>query len=225
MKEERKFFNCVLKEAKITDEDNGIIEGYASVFGNVDQGLDIVDRGAFKKTLQESGGKVPILSNHMWNKQIGWNLKAEEDSKGLFVRGQLDIENNNDAVKHFSLTKMALKIGAKAGFSFGYRTIKSEPDSENPSIRRLKELKLLEWSPVTFPMNLEAGATAAKTDLQFLESELMIFISDLESRGYTHSEILKALEKAAAPQENDPDADDVQSILESINKCKNVLKG
>ena len=219
----RKFLNCTLKDASI-DDAKGIIEGYASVFGNIDQGLDIVDRGAFKKTLQESGAKVPILANHAWNKQIGWNLEAKEDSTGLFVRGQFDIENNDDARKHFSLIKMALKIKTNPGFSFGFRTIKSEPDPDNPSIRHLKELKLLEWSPVTFPMNLEAGATAAKSGLQILENEIEFIVEDLKSRGYSHSEILQALEKAAAPQENDPSDSDTQSVLELIKQMKNTIR-
>lgn len=219
----RQFLNCVLKNVHI-DDDKGIVEGYPSVFGNIDQGQDIVVRGAFKKTLRESGAKVPILANHMWNKQIGWNLEAKEDTKGLFVKGQFDIENNDDARKHFSLIKIALKIGTNPGFSFGFRTIKSEPDPDNTAIRLLKELQLLEWSPVTFPMNLQAGATATKTDLQFIETELDFLIEDLKSRGYVHSEILQALEKAAAPQENDPSDSDAQSILESINQMRKTIK-
>lgn len=216
-------FNCQLKGAKITDEDKGIVEGYASVFDNVDQGFDIVERGAFAKTIKENGGKVPVLDNHQWFKQIGWGLEAKEDSRGLFVRGNFDIENNDDARKRFSGIKMGLEIGAKPGFSFGFRTIKSEPDFDNPSIRRLKELKLLEWSPVTFPMNLEAGATSAKMDLQILQSELDFFVSDLKSRGYSHSQILQALEKAAAPQESDPSDSDAQSMLETIKNMKTKL--
>ena len=218
----REFLNCVLKSIHI-DDAKGIVEGHVSVFGNLDQGFDIVDRGAFKKTLKESGAKVPILSNHKWDHQIGWNLEAKEDSKGLFVKGHFDIEHNDDARKHFSLIKTALEIGAHPGFSFGFRTIKAEPDADNPAIRHLKELKLLEWSPVTFPMNLEAGATAVKTDLQFLESELEFLITDLKSRGYSHSEIVKALEKVAAPQEKDPSLD-TQSILDSINQMRNIIK-
>jgi HK97 family phage prohead protease len=214
----------MLKQASI-NEDQGVIEGHASVFGNVDQGLDIVERGSFAKTLKENNGKVPILGNHVWTNQIGWGLEAKEDSKGLFVKGQFDIENNPEARKHFSLIKMGLKIGARPGFSFGYRTIKQEPDADNPRIRRLKELKLLEWSPVTFPMNLEAGASAAKSDLQFLQSELEFLINDLESRGYSHSQIIQALKRAADPQEKDPSDKDTQSLLESIKKLKTTIKG
>ncbi len=220
---ERKILNCVLKDAHL-DEAKGIVEGHASVFGNIDQGLDIVVRGAFKKTIQEGGAKVPILSNHIWFKQIGWNLEAKEDSKGLFVKGQFDIENNDDARKHFSLIRMALEIKTNPGFSFGFRIIKSEPDPDNPSIRLLKELKLLEWSPVTFPMNLEAGATVAKSGLQLLENELEFIFNDLKSRGYSHSQIKQALEKAADPQSSDPSLD-AQSFIEQIEKCRNILKG
>lgn len=220
---ERKFLNFVFREAKVADEEKGIVEGYAAVFNNMDQGFDIIEEGAFRKTLKENKGKVPILSNHMWTKQIGWNLEATEDMNGLKVRGQFDIETNACAREHFSLIKMGLSIGVKPGFSFGYRTIKSEPDMSNPSIRRLKELKLLEWSPVTFPMNLEAGATNAKAGLQILKSEIEFFLSDLQSRGYSHSEIDQALKRAANPEEDpSPDAG-TQSLLETIKNLRQTI--
>ena len=43
------------------DEENNVFEGYASIFGNKDAGGDIVQRGAFKKTLQEGGNRVKVL--------------------------------------------------------------------------------------------------------------------------------------------------------------------
>jgi len=50
---------------EIKDVDTqGTIRGYASTFGNVDLGLDIVDKGAFKKSLKENSGVFPILADH-----------------------------------------------------------------------------------------------------------------------------------------------------------------
>ena len=40
-------------DVKDSNDDKGIIEGYGSVFGNVDFHNDIVDRGAFRKSLQK----------------------------------------------------------------------------------------------------------------------------------------------------------------------------
>ena len=38
------------------------------------------------------------------------------------------------------------------GMSIGFFTIKSEPDRDDPVVRRILEVKLLEHSIVTFPM-------------------------------------------------------------------------
>lgn len=48
------------------DEEQGIFEGYASVFGVLDSDGDIVDRGAFTKTIAEGMAKdgATILALH-----------------------------------------------------------------------------------------------------------------------------------------------------------------
>lgn len=175
MKPEFKTFNLEVKEVE-EKGNTGILRGYASTFGNVDLGLDVVDKGAFKKTLKESKGRFPILADHDWAKHIGFNVEAEEDEKGLLVEGEINLEVAAGKEK-FSLAKQALKLKAKMGLSIGYMTIKAEPDSKNPSIRRLKELKLYEWSPTAFPMNVEAMVTGAKSlsdidKAQFLLTQL-----------------------------------------------------
>lgn len=115
-----------------------------------------------KKTLQENKGLVPILADHDPSKQIGWNVRAEETEKGLYVEGKLDLENNEKAREKYGLIKTALELGANMGLSIGYGVVKALPDKERPSVRRLKELKLYEYSVVTFPMNTSAMVTAAK---------------------------------------------------------------
>lgn len=148
---------------KVDDMDeNGMIRGYASTFGNVDQGLDVVSKGAFKKSLKENGGVFPILADHNPSDHIGWNKRANEDDSGLFVEGKLDL-NVQKAREKYSLAKTALSLGAKMGLSIGYMTIKAEPDRDRPMVRHLKELKLFEYSIVTFPMNTEAMITSSKS--------------------------------------------------------------
>jgi hypothetical protein len=205
---------------------DGTIEGYASTFGNVDQGLDVVDAGAFKKTLAESKGKVPILADHDPSKQLGWNLDAAEDRRGLWVRGKLDIEHNALARERYSLLKTAMDIGAKPGLSIGYRTIKAEPDSGNPNIRRLKELKLYEYSLVTFPMNTEAMVTAAKAwaegakDVDEVVAQVLAAVAQF---GYSEKQVVDALARRAAPKQNDPDPA-VQSMLTRLSAFEKIFK-
>jgi HK97 family phage prohead protease len=194
-------------ELEIKDADsNGMIRGYASTFGNIDQGLDVVDKGAFKKSIKESKGLFPILADHNPANQIGWNLRAEEDDKGLFVEGKLDL-NVQAAREKYSLAKTAMEAGAKMGLSIGYMTIKAEPDRTQPSVRRLKELKLFEYSIVTFPMNTSAMITSMKADFDKIRNvdSIKKLITELKQHGITHSDLLLALQdEGAAYAEFDP---------------------
>jgi len=212
MKPELKTFSLKLDDV----DSKGVVRGYASTFGNVDLGLDVVDKGAFKKTIQESKGRVPILADHDPYKQIGWNMRAEEDDKGLYVEGKLDL-NVQLARERYSLAKTAMEMGVNMGLSIGYMTIKAEPDTKNPRIRRLKELKLFEYSFVTFPMNTEAMVTAAKSlgDVD----KVRFILEQLKNNGFSQSDLEKALGVQAAPNSNDP-----TKIGQSIDKLIETLK-
>jgi HK97 family phage prohead protease len=159
MKPEIKTFEFKVEDA---DSKKGIIRGFASTFGNIDFGDDVVDAGAFKKTIQETRGLVPILADHDPSKPIGWNVRAEETEKGLFVEGQINLKTQLGKDR-YEIAQQALEVGAKMGLSIGYGVIKAMPDKERPAVRRLKEIKLYEYSLVIFPMNNQAMVTAAKS--------------------------------------------------------------
>lgn len=147
-----KLFDFDLKE--ITSE--GVIEGYAAVFNNVDFGGDKIIPGAFADTIKRTGGKIPILSDHQVH--IGWGMEAAEDSKGLMVKGKLDL-NVQAARERYSLAKTGHDLGAKMGMSIGYSARK--PAWEN-DVRILSKIDLHEYSIVSFPMNEKARVTALK---------------------------------------------------------------
>lgn len=205
-------------EIKSTDDATGVIEGFASVFGNKDSYNDIMMEGSFTKTIKEHGGKVPVLSNHDFSKQIGWGLEAEEQKKGLFVRGQLEIADIPEARAHYALIKRSREIGTKAGLSFGFITIKYDIDKDQ-QVRKLKEVKLLEWSPVTFPANPKAFATAAKAWLEVYAEDLDTvskqFLAELKQMGHTEDKIFQALNRAATPGAN---PDEIVHLLQEQNK-------
>lgn len=229
MRIEHKSFELDLKGIQ-EDEGGkvGIIRGYASTFGNIDLGGDVVDAGAFKKTLKESKGKVPILADHNPYKQIGWGTRGEEDDKGLAVEGEVDLENPDGKAK-WNLAKKALEIGAKMGISIGYQTIKAEQDKTNPTIRRLKEIKLYEWSIVTFPMNTSAMVTAAKhfdgvlTQSEFAQA-IRIKSRELGIPMNALFEEALRLHEAASEDEQDPVPNGDQSkIFASLQKLSGLM--
>ena len=78
---EYKSVSFVLESA---DENTGEFSGYAAVFGNVDGGGDIIEKGAFTRTIAEDFARIKILSQHnSYDLPIGKPLELREDEKGL----------------------------------------------------------------------------------------------------------------------------------------------
>jgi HK97 family phage prohead protease len=133
---------------------DGTIEGYASLFGAVDQARDMVMPGAFRDTLQARGlRKIPMLFQH---EPVGIWLELVEDFRGLRARGRL-IPDVRRARELLAL----LREGAIDGLSIGYRTVRGviEPRSR---VRKLYQLDLWEISIVTFPLLDGARVAAVK---------------------------------------------------------------
>lgn len=137
------------------------IEGYANVFGVKDLGGDIVHPGAFAKTLAERGGQVKFLWQHDPGEPIGKVLEMREDTKGLYVKAVVsDTQRGRDALA-------LMKDNAIDGLSIGYDPIKGgldyAKDADGNTIRNLREVKLWEFSLVTFPMNEASTVTSLKS--------------------------------------------------------------
>lgn len=149
-------------EAKALEGDTpGLFEGYLSVFGNVDDGGDVVMPGAFDDWLAEwkaGSSPVPLLWQHMTFEPIGFLSDFEPDQKGLKVRGQLLVEDDPVARRAYAHVK-AKSIG---GMSMGYKTLEAELDPSRRGVRQLKKIAVKEGSLVTFPMNVEARVIAVK---------------------------------------------------------------
>ena len=80
----------VVFESEVKAGEQGIFSGYGSIFGNEDQGNDIVQKGAFTKSLkQRPANKVKMLFQHKTDEPIGVFDEIYEDQKGLFVKGRL----------------------------------------------------------------------------------------------------------------------------------------
>jgi uncharacterized protein len=127
----------------------GVFEGYLSTFGNEDAYSDVVDPGAFTNTIKAakaSGRKYlwPILYQHDPSDPIGGWVDAKEDSRGLWVRGELDLEVPQGARAYSGMKKRYV-----TSLSIGYDTVSDEYDKQHR--RHLKEIRLWEGSVVTLP--------------------------------------------------------------------------
>ena len=200
--------------AEIKAEDEGVFSGYASTFGNVDNGNDIVAKGAFTKSLAERpASKVKLLSQHKTDEPIGIFTEVFEDSKGLFVRGKLALGTQKGRE-----TYELMKLGAIDGMSIGFR---ANPEkqiyNESKRTRTLKEVQLLEISLVTFPMNERAMVQSVKGEKSIREWETIL----RDAGGLSRTEA-KVGAKALMDALNHRD-DDTKQLADLIYKVANIL--
>jgi len=144
--------NFKLKIKQIGEK--GEFEGYAATFGNKDTVGDVIEPGAFTKTLQENPN-VPILWQHKPDEPIGITTEIVQDQHGLYVKGQLNLATTRGREAY-----ELLKQGVIKGLSIGYETLK---ETWINGIRHIKEVRLWEYSLVTFPANTSAQVVAVKS--------------------------------------------------------------
>ena len=136
---------------------DGSVEGYASLFGEVDQARDMVMPGAFARTLALRGiRRIPMLFQHDPAEPIGIWQEIAEDWRGLRVRGRLIPE-----VMRARELLALLREGAADGLSIGFKTVKARLDPKR-RIRKLDQIELWEISIVTFPLLPGARVRAVK---------------------------------------------------------------
>jgi HK97 family phage prohead protease len=133
----------------------GTFEGLLSPYGNIDKGGDIVERGAYVKTLKDQGVKRPLLWQHKPDVPIG-ELILEDRADGLWAKGRLLMESAAAQEAY-----LFMKAGIVSGLSIGFEAIRAPFEN---GIRKLKEIRLYEGSIVTFPMNEQALITSVKSN-------------------------------------------------------------
>jgi len=165
--------------------DAGTLEGYASTFGNVDLGGDVVVKGAFTKTIANiKANGIPLLADHVASTAsvLGTIFDASEDEKGLKIKARFSSAPSAQDVR----TK--LLEGHLDRMSIGYDPVEyaymdGEDGRQN---RKLIEVKLWEASVVVFPMNPEAAVGRVKSLLgSFDEPMRAAVISALSTKDTT----------------------------------------
>jgi uncharacterized protein len=148
----------------------GEFSGLASVYNVEDLGGDVVEAGAFSKTLSDSGRDRPLLWEH--DRPIGM-CQLTDTAGALALTGKLSmgLQCAKDAY-------ILLKDGIVKGLSIGFQTVRDEMVG---NVRHLKELKLWEVSLVTFPMLPVAQVTSYKSAQQAkdISRALQSFKSDV----------------------------------------------
>lgn len=142
----------------------GTLEGYASIFGNIDLGGDVIRKGAFAKTLTEQLPKkaVKLMDSHAFydgtGGVIGIVTEASEDDTGLKFVARLS------AVQRAQDVRTKVNEGILNSLSIGFDILNAQYEMVNGvEVRMITEVKLYEISVVIWGMNPEAHITGSKT--------------------------------------------------------------
>jgi hypothetical protein len=214
---ELKYFRFKANAESIDEE--GHFTGYASIFGVVDSYGDIVDFGAFKKTLKERERFKLLWSHDAWVPAIGY-IELEEDKKGLRVAsGQLYLELQRAREAYVNM-----KNGTLDGLSIGYNVLKETIDRATNE-RHLKEIELWEVSLCNF----QACPGAVVTDVKSRMARIAAELGDLDPQSITDEEKLAFLrnleshlalgktEPPAGTPKNEPPAD--SGLIEAVKSA------
>lgn len=204
--------------SNIKTDNEGFITAYASVFDVVDYDGDKVQKGAFIESLKT---KTPVmLWNHDSSQPIGKWMKISEDEKGLYVEGQLLINESEKANEVYKL----IKSGAISGLSIGFTVDDYTYDGDNRSIKRVT---LFEISIVSIPCNDEARIIQVKS------FDNITCIRDMENffknKGFSSKEskaIISTMKKVLTKDIIDKVVNQLKqiNILNKLRYMKNVLK-
>lgn len=173
-----------------------MVEGYAAVMGNVDDGGDVIHLGSFAKTLHERASRVKHLWQHDFSQPPIARIVSLDEVKTSELpsdlRGIQGVEGGLRVVREYLTHPLAeaifqgVKSGAISEMSIGYDPVKYDfaNDAESKTrVRHLREIRLWDTSDVNWGMN---SATIASKFLPMLddykdtlEPELLAALQDL----------------------------------------------
>ena len=155
--------NCTLEVKDVTSD--GIVTMYVSAFDNIDGDGDVMVKGAYEKTISERGPKGSNRIKQLWQHEtwnpIGVPLEMEEDSMGLLVRSYISDIRGGDYRKMY-------KEGIITEHSVGFQTMKEDRMQD---ARYIKEVKLWEYSAVTWGANERTPVLAKSNDKETIQRE------------------------------------------------------
>ena len=132
---------------KDIDLPKGIVSGYFSQFGTVDSDGDIIEKGAFSKSIKERGPSSKKLIKHLLDHKRDWAVGViqvlKEDDFGLYYESKVGSHANG---RDFLLMVESEIINQH---SIGYQVVKYNQDNDKKTTR-LTEIKLLEGSSLQF---------------------------------------------------------------------------
>lgn len=199
---------CVrMEDVGLDDDKAGTFSGMASTTADVDSYGTVIAEGAFSKSLRERGKPAMLWQHDMWE-VIGVWSDLTENSEGLRVDGELNLDVRRGAEAH-----SLLKQGALDGLSVGFIPRKLElPDEDSSDPVVITEADLYEISLVTFPANQSARIAEVRQMPGWTKKEMAQRMRDAGvSRSLTERAVYKLFSET--PARGKPDRETVTAIL------------
>lgn len=160
------------------------LEGYAAVFNQLSNPLggfrEKINRGAFAETIKKDD--IRALFNHDPNFVLGrttaGTLRLKEDEYGLKIDVDMPDTEWSRGLRE------TIKRGDVSQMSFGFIVEKDEWDGNDPKnvIRTLKQVQLMDISPVTFPAYPQTDVSARNAYAKYLESQAVRDVSVMQKK-------------------------------------------
>lgn len=171
---------------KDVDVKQGIVTGYFSKFGNIDSDGDIIQKGAYTKTISESFQRIKHLLDHDRTKAVGVIQVLKEDDFGLYYESKA---GRHTLGQDFLL--MA-EDGIISEHSVGIYPIKQAKGEGGSNV--ITEVRMLEGSSLqTWGANEHTPLTGIKSDKDIIQ--LLDVIQKALSNGNYSDETFMEIEK------------------------------
>lgn len=171
--------------------DKGQFSGYASIFGNIDLGGDVISSDQpFKEFVLNPEGKILMLYGHDAGGGFGstgsgglpiGSADVTQNSKGLKFDGQLVMDD-----PFCQRVQAHLKAKTLSQMSIGYDVLPGGSKTLNSGARELNALKLWEISVVPWGMNPKTSIDSVKSAAQV--TNIREFEDLLRESGFSKSQ-------------------------------------
>ncbi len=163
-------YKSVLTSVKDIDE-KGTVVFHASIFNTPDRAKDIVDPGAYTKTITENFNDIQHYKNHDSTLMPGVISEMKEDSTGLLAKSQLLLKTQL-GLETYEQYKAMAAAGKSMGHSIGYAVVRGQKSEDG--FNHLKEIFLFELSSLTKRAAHPDAATVGIKALNELEFDELI---------------------------------------------------
>lgn len=172
-------YKSIFGSVNDVDSKNRIVTGYLANFGTKDYDDDVIEKGAFSKTIKERMKEIYFLNHHNWEKPHGFFSVLKEDTKGLYFESN-PLPNttfSNDLIELYGL-------GIVKEHSIGYSVTKAM-QGENWK-RTIKEVKLYEGSNVTLGANPNTPFTGFKSrTISEINDQVLLILKAVKNGKFT----------------------------------------